>query len=240
MADKEGVIKRIDEELKMFEESVPVAKRDDIFFNDLQVKTAFRNALYNTPLTERMAGLVEKLDNILDRMFDYWTKLDYETLNLERNDFYEVTHRFLEQLDYDDRNRQLYERASNEYAEFLENLKGKTPQQIIDVAYEVVMKADILSLLEYHDLDKKQINILLTMQNPLDCIYTEWQHSDYSYMDMLRDSMNSLIDTQEHELTIHNYHINGKPPAIMEDYYVEYENEEQEIHQEIEEELEQC
>ena len=125
MADKEGVIKRIDEELKMFEESVPVAKRDDIFFNDLQVKTAFRNALYNTPLTERMAGLVEKLDNILDCMFGYWTELDFETLNLERNDFYEVTHRFLEQLDYDDRDRQLYERASNEYAEFLENLKGK-------------------------------------------------------------------------------------------------------------------
>jgi hypothetical protein len=98
VADKEGLIKRIDEELKMFEESVPVAKRDDIFFNDLQVKTAFRNALYNTPLTERMAGLVEKLDNILDCMFGYWTELDFETLNLERNDFYEVTHRFLEQL----------------------------------------------------------------------------------------------------------------------------------------------
>ena len=223
MVTRDSILDRIDTELAEMEENTPFAKRDEAYFNDLQIKTGFRNALYNTPLSDRMARLLDEKDNILHIIMDYWTQLDFESLGLNRDDLYEIINTYLTELDYEDRNSQLYERASAEYAEFIKDLERKTPQEIFDFAYEIVLKADILCLLESHDMSKKEINVLLTLEKPLDSIYTSWMDSDYSHMDMLQQTMDDLIDEQEHNLDCHQYDYDYKIPDIMQDYYTEYD-----------------
>lgn len=223
MVTRDSILDRIDTELAEMEENTPFAGRDEAYFNDLQIKTGFRNALYNTPLSDRLAGLLDEKDNILHSIMDYWAQLDFESLGLDRDDFYEIINTYLEELDYEGRNSQLYEMASAEYAEFIKDLEQKTPQEIFDFAYEIVLKADILCLLESHDMSKKEINVLLTLEKPLDSIYTSWMDSDHSHMDMLQQTMDDLIDEQEHNLECHQYDYDGKIPDIMHDYYTEYD-----------------
>lgn len=223
MATRDSILDRIDTELAELEENTPFAKRDQEYFSNLEIKTGFRNALYNIPLSDRMAGLLDKKDDILHSITDYWAQLDFESLELERNDFYEIINTYLEELDYEDRDSQIYERASAEYTEFIKDLEQKTPQEIFDFAYEIVLKADILCLLESHDMSKREINVLLTLEKPLDSIYTEWMDNDHSHMDMLQQTMDELIGEQEHNLTYHQYDNEGKIPDIMQDYYAEYD-----------------
>ena len=223
MATKDSILDKIDTELAELEENTPFAKRDQEYFNNLNIKTAFRNTLYNIQLSDRMAGLLDEKDNILHSILDYWSKHDFESLGLDRDDFYEIINTYLEELDYEDRDKQLYERASAEYAEFIKDLEQKTPQEIMDAAYEIVLKADILCLLESHDMDKKEINVLLTLEKPLDNIYSKWMDSDHSHMDILQQTMDDLIDEQEHNLACHQYNYEGKIPGIMQDYYAEYD-----------------
>lgn len=222
MATRDSILDRIDTELAEMEENTPFAERDEAYFNDLQIKTGFRNALYNTPLSDRLAGLFDEKADILKSIMDYWKGFDFESLEVERDDFYAMVDAYLEELDYKGRDSQIYERASAEYAEFIKDLEQKTPQEIFDFAYEIVLKADILCLLESHDMSKKEINVLLTLEKPLDSIYTSWMDSDHSHMDMLQQTMDDLIDEQEHNLDCHQYDYDGKIPDIMQDYYAEY------------------
>lgn len=223
MATRDSILYRIDTELAELEENTHFVKRDEKYFSNLNIKTAFRNALYNIPLSDRMAELLDEKDNILNNILDYWALHDFESLGLDRDDFYEIINTYLEELDYEDRDSKLYERASAEYAEFIKDLEQKTPQEIMDAAYEIVLKADILCLLESHDMDKKEINVLLTLEKPLDSIYTKWMDSDHSHMDMLQQTMDDLIDEQEQNLDCHQYDYEDKIPDIMQDYYAEYD-----------------
>jgi len=83
----------------------------------------------------------------------------------------------------------IYEKAELEYKSYLENLKTKTPQEIINSAYEITIKADILLSIE-NDLSDDEISVLSKLDMPLQAIYDEWLNNDYSYMEMIRDSVN--------------------------------------------------
>lgn len=89
---------------------------------------------------------------------------------------------------------QLYERMSAEYDDFLEELKTKPPGKIIEAAYEKVFKEDILMTFESGGFSDEQITALLALEEPLDSLYRDWLDTDASYMDILRDSIDSAAD----------------------------------------------
>ena len=95
----------------------------------------------------------------------------------------------------------LYEKMSNEENDFVENLKHLPPEKIIEAAYEKVMRDDILILFEDDFLDDKQMKALLKLEKPLSACYAEWIKNDYSYMDMLRDTVDDFSKdlVNEHE-----------------------------------------
>ena len=62
----------------------------------------------------------------------------------------------LEQL-----NTALYEKLYAAQQEFISSLKTMTPEKIIQFAYELVIREDILLSLEENDLDAKQCKALL-------------------------------------------------------------------------------
>lgn len=86
----------------------------------------------------------------------------------------------------------LYEKMCNEQENFIEKLKHSTPEEIISASYEKVMRDDILMLFESDFLDAKQIKELLRLEHPLSACYNEWLKNDFSYMDMLRDTVDDF------------------------------------------------
>lgn len=97
----------------------------------------------------------------------------------------------------------LYQKASKEQDAFIEHLKTLSPEQIIDKAYEKVMRDDILITFEDDSLSDKQVEALAKLDYPLSVCYDEWQKTDVTYMDRLRDVVddvaNDLIKQNEAE-----------------------------------------
>ena len=101
----------------------------------------------------------------------------------------------------------LYQKASKEQDDYVEHLKTLSPQEIIDKAYEKVMRDDILMTLEndYMSdfLSDKQVKELLKLDYPLSACYEEWMDTDCSHMEMLRDTIDTfaqrLVDENEAE-----------------------------------------
>ena len=97
----------------------------------------------------------------------------------------------------------LYEKASKEQDAFIEHLKTLPPEQIIDKAYEKVMRDDILMSFEDDYLSDKQVAELIKLDYPLSACYDEWMDTDVSHMEMLRDTIDSyakrLVEENEEQ-----------------------------------------
>ena len=97
----------------------------------------------------------------------------------------------------------LWEKAAKEQSDYVEHLKTLPPEHIIDRAYEKVMRDDILITFEDDSLSDKQVEALAKLDCPLSVCYDEWQKTDVTYMDRLRDVVddvaNDLIKQNETE-----------------------------------------
>lgn len=86
----------------------------------------------------------------------------------------------------------------NEMNDFLNSIRVKTGQQIIEemISYELIYKEDILMCFEDDELilSYEEINFLLELEQPLDWLYQEWLKFDGSHMEMLRDFITCTID----------------------------------------------
>lgn len=83
----------------------------------------------------------------------------------------------------------LYEKLNNEYSVFYDNLKTMSGEEVIQHCYENIFKEDLLLCINNVDLTDEEFNKLLNVNNLLDYFYQEWLNNDYSYMDMLRDTV---------------------------------------------------
>lgn len=93
----------------------------------------------------------------------------------------------------------LYEKANREFEKRKEEILQLEPQKIVDTAYELTIKADILSVLEEMDildLDKETIFHLLNLDNVLQYFYLGWLEVEDSHMEELKNSI--LNDAKEY------------------------------------------
>jgi hypothetical protein len=88
----------------------------------------------------------------------------------------------------------LYQKLSAEYNNFAADLLDKAPGEILDAAYEKVIKADIVYNFEGNELSDKETLALLALEYPLDEMYRDWMDSDSSYMDTLRGSIDGTVE----------------------------------------------
>ena len=84
--------------------------------------------------------------------------------------------------------QKLYDRVSEELEAFKAELLDKSPQDIMENAYAIVIREDIVSEIEcggqYSD---EQYKALLRLKYPLDTLYNEWMDTDCSQMEMIRE-----------------------------------------------------
>lgn len=97
----------------------------------------------------------------------------------------------LEQL-----NTALYEKVCAEQQEFVSSLKTMTPENMIQHAYELVIREDILLSLEENDLDARQCKALLIERKLLDKLFLAWERHEGDHMNEIRD----CIDNKANEL----------------------------------------
>lgn len=92
--------------------------------------------------------------------------------------------------------QQLYDKALNEMSAFLDDLKTKSPEEIIENAYKITVRQDLMMILESEDFSPYEIEVLANLDHPLQVLYEEWLPVEDRHMEELRDSVQSYLDTR--------------------------------------------
>ena len=110
---------------------------------------------------------------------------DRNTIKLQRGEIYS----------YEDGLKQrVQEKITNEYNDFIEELKKERPEVIIERAYEKVCKEEMLYVFEKNDLSVNECKSLLKCSNILDDCYSEWLKSDGNFNEMLEYAVENSIE----------------------------------------------
>lgn len=104
-------------------------------------------------------------------------------------------------------NQKVWEKMQAELDRFIAELKTKPPGEVIEFAYELTYKEDILQSFDFGldgncPLSNKQAKALLSLKHPLDYLYQEWLDYDGSVLDTLRQSNEFAIKKQTEYLKI--------------------------------------
>ena len=85
---------------------------------------------------------------------------------------------------------QLYERMSHENEAYLADLRTKPADEIINSAYQIACRENILYLFEEETpLNVRQLQVLMEMSSPLRELYEDWCGRDSNEMELLRGSI---------------------------------------------------
>lgn len=104
-------------------------------------------------------------------------------------------------------NQNAWQKMQAELDSFIEELKTKPPSEIIESAYELIYKQDILQSFDFdvdgnYPLTNEQAKALLSLKYPLDYLYQEWLDYDGSVLNTLRQSNDLAIKKQTEYLKI--------------------------------------
>lgn len=96
--------------------------------------------------------------------------------------------------------QKLDEKIDNEFANFIEELKKFSPNTIIDKAYEIISKEEMIYKIKDKEYSISELKALLNSDNILDKCYDEWLKRDGNFNEVLEYTVNDRID-----LIIRNY-----------------------------------
>lgn len=75
---------------------------------------------------------------------------------------------------------------------YVESLRGKTPQEIIDKSYETTCKNEFVCLMDTNNYDEYELRALLNLDNTLDYVYQDWINFDGGF-NCLEESVNQTV-----------------------------------------------
>ena len=88
-------------------------------------------------------------------------------------------------------NTRLYERMFAEQEKYRSWLLTLSSGEVLNHAYEYVMREDILLALEYHDLTDGQTKALLKSPAPLADVFKDWEKRETGHMEDIRETIES-------------------------------------------------
>lgn len=189
----------------------------DSYFEQLQGMLSIKNELENIPLCDVQRDMLLAMENVLEQACAFRsTPVPGRCMNPKN--ISEVAYYFLQDKGAEYRGDLLYDRAKAEFDARMEEIAALPPKEILDHAYEKVIKEEFLCQLE-DGLDEWDTDTLLTYPQPLAALYTEWMDNEYSFLDSIRDTLEDTIKRQSAELRRCAFHVNGEPPAEMKDFY---------------------
>ena len=90
----------------------------------------------------------------------------------------------------------VFNRMEEEYHEFIEKLKSKALDEIINNSYEKVIKEELLSLFYLEDkfYDVEKIKVLSQCKYPLEELYQGWLKSNRNVYEILEESISHTTE----------------------------------------------
>lgn len=101
----------------------------------------------------------------------------------------------------EDLKQKLEEKLDVEYKTLVEKLKKCTPEEIIDCAYELTVKDEIIGQIKELDLDKTEVKAMLKQEDLLLECYEDWRNADGKLGETIYPTIVDTIDiiTTEYE-----------------------------------------
>ena len=83
-------------------------------------------------------------------------------------------------------NQKLAEKVQRELADFREDILSRSPQEVYDAAYQIILKSDIAECFSDADYPPQAAKALMKSPNLLQDVYEEWLGREDSHMEDLR------------------------------------------------------
>lgn len=226
MMNKATLMETIDYELMMFEQATPMYKRDRNFFDELENLTGLRNCLDSISVSENTLGILNSRGaNVLSNLHDYWiSTLDTRANDISRESkIYDTVIEWLSRISADVEKsfsnnadvqvqsitpqKQLYQKAWQEYQAYIERQSIKAPFDIIGSANVIADYALIMNAIEEGRFSSTVALTLLALDNPLETIYEAYQELDISITqeEMLDEAIQTVADEHNDTLTADDY-----------------------------------
>ena len=104
-------------------------------------------------------------------------------------------------MDKEELAAKLYQTMQTEYTDYLEQVEKMSPEDIIQQAYGIVTRADILMLFEDErltdTLTKGQLETACHLSSPLEWLYQSWLKVETNYMEELGDCLSETLKDYE-------------------------------------------
>lgn len=208
---------KLDEEIHRAARPLEELAPNDPYFAQFQGMLAMKSELENIPLSGTQRDMLLGMENVLEQAWTFRNApVPDRCMNPEN--ISEVVYYFLRDRGAEYRANLLYDRAKAEFDARMAEIAALSPKEILDHAYEKVIKEEFLGELE-QGLDEWETDTLLTYPQPLAALYTEWMDNDFSFWDSIRGTVEKTVAKQAADLRRCAFHVNGEPPAEMKDFY---------------------
>ena len=94
----------------------------------------------------------------------------------------------------DELNTLLYHKLLKEQEQFKEKLRNSSAQEVMQNAYELVIREDILLHFEENDLSDRQARALLKSEHPLSDLFNAWENRESKHMEEIGQAVEDHAD----------------------------------------------
>lgn len=191
MPSKQDLIEKAEEEVRAFAIPPSEVKPEDVGYTEkLGCMVAIQTELDKIPLTAEQVSALMNVPNLLFAIEGEWSAVRNKTVS-------DVVADYLPRAVAEYRALRLYEKADKEYKDRVEEVKKLTPDEIVRAAYELVMKENLLTMLQEKGIPEEQVDVLLATEYSLDALYQEWLGNDLSFVDMLQETMVDFVEKEK-------------------------------------------
>jgi len=221
---KDELVDSIDTELAELEERTGFPDRDADYFHRLEIMTFARNAIYNMPVSDYQADLMEQQGSVsvLNDIYNYWR--DYvmewgDTHDEKLTMSFDLVRRYIDSLERHDLTRALYDRASADVQEYTAELRGSDMDSVLNQSRYFVGYNAALSMLEPSKKTGNQgLLLLLTYDRPVKAICDIWQgqkNSEVVSMNDLSRALASAVNTRKAKLEQNPESVRSEQPETQ-------------------------
>jgi hypothetical protein len=190
---KDELVDQIDSELAEMEERTGFPDRDADYFHRLELMTFVRNAIYNMPISDYQADLMEQKGgcSVLDDIYNFWREhvMEWgETHDEKLTMSYDLVREYIESVERHDLTHALYDSALADVQEYAAELRSSNVDSVLNQSRYFVGYNAALSMLEpKNKISNQSLLTLLTYDRPVKAICDMWQGQDNSEVVGLKD-----------------------------------------------------
>ena len=97
---------------------------------------------------------------------------------------------------------ELFDKMQEEQRVYIEDLKTKTADEILNHAYEYLIREDFLEEMENINLNERQIRAMLVTETPLADLYRKWTETDDPHMEDIKCTIKNYSADEADRLSI--------------------------------------